>query len=384
MNARTAMLIVLFAIAMPFAFADDELAKIKEQELEEVRERISDLKESMDRAARERDRLTAELQAAEVDIAERRRRLDDLERERAFTEKRRAELDARIAGREAELDAEAGRLGAQLRAAYMGGGQERLKLLLNQEDPATLGRLMRYYQYIGEYRAGNMAAVAEALDELATLRGQVVAEESRLDAIAAERSAELERLDAAQAERRRLLASLDRRIDEEGREVERLAAEEQDLARLIAELTTILSDYPIRSEQPFADHRGNLTWPVAGTIVHDFGEARGGGKLTWNGVVLNAPRGREVRAVYHGRVIFADWLAGLGLLVIVDHGEGYLTLYGYNETILKDAGDWVAPGDAIATVGDSGGQPQSSLYFEIRRNAQPVNPRQWVSRTPGG
>lgn len=384
MNARTAMLIVLFAIAMPFAFADDELAKIKEQELEEVRERISDLKESMDRAARERDRLTAELQAAEIDIAERRRRLDDLERERAFTEKRRAELDARIAGREAELDAEAGRLGAQLRAAYMGGGQERLKLLLNQEDPATLGRLMRYYQYIGEYRAGNMAAVAEALDELATLRGQVVAEESRLDAIAAERSAELERLDAAQAERRRLLASLDRRIDEEGREVERLAAEEQDLARLIAELTTILSDYPIRSEQPFADHRGNLTWPVAGTIVHDFGEARGGGKLTWNGVVLNAPRGREVRAVYHGRVIFADWLAGLGLLVIVDHGEGYLTLYGYNETILKDAGDWVAPGDAIATVGDSGGQPQSSLYFEIRRNAQPVNPRQWVSRTPGG
>jgi septal ring factor EnvC (AmiA/AmiB activator) len=378
------MLIVLVATAMPFAFADEELAKIKEQELEEVRARISDLKESMDRAAGERDRLTAELQAAEVDIAERRRRLDDLERERTFTEKRRAELDARIAEREAELDEETGRLGAQLRAAYMGGGQERLKLLLNQEDPATLGRLMRYYQYIGEYRAGNMAAVTEALDELATLRGQVVAEESRLDAIAAERTAEVERLDAAQAERRRLLASLDRRIDEEGREVERLAAEEQDLARLIAELTSILSDYPIRSEQPFAEHRGNLTWPVAGTIVHDFGEARGGGKLTWNGVVLNAPRGREVRAVYHGRVIFADWLAGLGLLVIVDHGDGYLTLYGYNETILKGAGDWVAPGDAIATVGDSGGQQESSLYFEIRRNAQPVNPRQWISRTPGG
>lgn len=384
MNVRTALLSLIFATAIPFALADEELAKIKEQELEEVRERISELKESMDRAARDRDRLTAELQAAEVDIAERRRRLEDLERERAFTEKRRAELDARIAEREAELTAEAGRLGAQLRAAYMSGGQERLKLLLNQQDPATLGRLMRYYRYIGEYRADSMAAVTEALDELATLRGQVVAEESRLNAIAAERASELERLDAAQAERRRLLASLDRRIDEEGREVERLAAEEQDLARLIAELTSILSDYPIRSEQPFAEHRGNLTWPVAGTIVHDFGESRGGGRLKWNGVVLNAPRGREVRAVYHGRVIFADWLAGLGLLVIVDHGDGYLTLYGYNETILKDAGDWVAPGDAIATVGDSGGQQQASLYFEIRRNAQPVNPRQWVSKRPSG
>ncbi len=384
MNARKTLLLLLLAAAIPAAVADEELAKIKEQELEAVRERISDLKQSMDRAARERDRLTAELQAAEVDIAERRRRLDDLERERAFTEKRRTELEARIDEREAELESESGRLGAQLRAAYMGGGQERIRLLLNQQDPAMLGRLMRYYQYIGEYRADNMATVREALDELATLRGEVVAEESRLSAIAAERSDELERLDAAQAERRRLLASLDRRIDEEGREVERLAAEEQDLARLIAELTSILSDYPIRSEQPFAEHRGNLTWPVAGTIVHDFGESRGGGKLRWNGVVLNAPRGREVRAVYHGRVIFADWLAGLGLLVIVDHGDGYLTLYGYNETILKDAGDWVAPGDAIATVGDSGGQQQSSLYFEIRRNAEPVNPRQWVTRRPGG
>ena len=177
--------------------------------------------------------------------------------------------------------------------------------------------------------------------------------------------------------------SLRRRISEEGREVDRLAAQERDLTRLITELTTILSDYPIASEQPFSEHRGRLTWPVAGTLIHDFGQPRGGG-LKWNGVVLQAARGREVRAVYHGRVAFADWLAGMGLLVIVDHGEGYLTLYGHNETILKNTGDWVAPGDVIATVGDSGGQPQTGLYFELRSGKKPVNPRQWVTRRPGG
>jgi len=123
---------------------------------------------------------------------------------------------------------------------------------------------------------------------------------------------------------------------------------------------------------------------VAGTLLHDFGQPRVGGQVRWKGVVLAAPRGREVRSVYHGRVVFADWLAGLGLLVIIDHGEGFMTLYGYNETLLKDAGDWVAPGDVIATVGDSGGRPQSGLYFELRQGTKPVNPGQWVTRRPGG
>jgi septal ring factor EnvC (AmiA/AmiB activator) len=176
---------------------------------------------------------------------------------------------------------------------------------------------------------------------------------------------------------------LRRKIADEGKEVDRLAAQENDLTRLIAELSSILSDYPITSEEPFSTHKGRLTWPVAGTLLHEFGQPRVGGSVKWNGVVLAAPRGREVRAVYHGRVAFADWLAGMGLLVIVDHGEGYMSLYGYNETILKNTGDWVAPGDVIATVGDSGGQSQSGLYFELRNGTKPENPRRWVTRTPG-
>ncbi len=385
MKLLTLALMLGLLAGTPAAAQDSggELAKIKEQELEEVRQRISKLKQSMDTSAAARDRVTAELQEAEVDIAEQRIRIKELERERAYSAKRKADLDAQLSEREAELEEESNELADQVRAAYISGSQERVKLLLNQRDPATLGRHMAYYKYLSDYRAGNIETVNAAIRELAELRGKVAAEEARLDDLAKARYAELTKLNVAQDKRQGLLAKLQEKIAEEGREVERLAAQEQDLTRLIAELTSILSDYPISSEQPFSQHKGRLTWPVAGRLLHDFGQPRAGGKLKWNGVVLAVPRGREVRSVYHGRVVFADWLAGMGLLVIVDHGESYMTLYGYNETILKNAGDWVAPGDVIATVGDSGGQPQSSLYFELRHGTRHVNPRRWVTRRPG-
>ena len=361
-----------------------EMAKVKEQELAEVRDRISALKESMDDAAEERDRVTAELQELEIAIAERRTRLREIEREQRYVAEKKAKLDAELVERESHLDEESEALAAQVRTAYMSGSQEKIKLLLNQRDPATLGRLMAYYRYLNDYRADNIESVVEQIRELEALRGKIAAEEARLSSLKQDRYDELGRLGASQDQRRELLDTLRQRLADEGREVERLAAQEQDLSRLIAELTSILSDYPITSEQPFGELKGKLTWPVAGRLLHDFGQPRAGGRLKWNGVVLAAPRGREVRAVYHGRVAFADWLGGMGLLVIVDHGDGYLTLYGYNETILKDTGDWVAPGDVIATVGDSGGQAQASLYFELRSGKRAENPRRWGTKTPGG
>jgi septal ring factor EnvC (AmiA/AmiB activator) len=385
MKSMTLCLLALLIAIAPLRAQESggELAKIKERELEQVREQIGRLKESMDKIATDRDRLTAELQEAEVVIAEKRTRLRELERERDYSARRKAELDAVLAEREAELDVESAELAEQVRAAYMSGSQEKIKLLLNQRDPATLGRLMAYYGYLNEYRADNIGAVTEHIRELADLRSQVAAEEARIAELTRARYAELTELNEAQEGRQALLVSLKDRISTESEEVERLAAEEQDLSRLIAELTSILSDYPITSESPFSAHKGALTWPVAGKLVHDFGQPRVGGGMKWNGVVLAAQRGHEVRSVYHGRVVFADWLAGLGLLLIVDHGEGYMTLYGYNETTLKNSGDWVAPGDVIATVGESGGQAQPALYFEIRQGTKPVNPRHWVTKRPG-
>lgn len=381
---KPALFIIFVAVAQ--AAAQDPqtgLAKVKERELEEVRERISELKKSMDHRAVTRDRLTGQLQEAEILISEARIQLKELARRQAYSVRRKADLDAQLLTREAELDDESGELAEQVRAAYMSGSQEKIKLLLNQRNPATLGRLLAYYGYLNEYRAENINTVTTAIRELASLRSQTAAEEARLADLARMRYAELTELSAAQARRQKLLENLRNKLADEGQQVDRLAAQEKDLSRLIAELTSILSDYPISSEEPFADHKGRLTWPVAGTLVHDFGQPRAGGQIKWHGVVLEAPRGSEVRSVYHGRVVFADWLAGLGLLVIVNHGDNYMTLYGYNETILKTTGDWVAPGDVIATVGDSGGQAQAGLYFEVRYGTKPLSPGRWVTRRPG-
>jgi len=376
--------ISLLSAALAAAQApNEELTKVKELELEEVRAQISELKQSMDRRAAERDNITTGLQAAEVQIAEKRINLRELERQRSFSERKKAKLETQLVEREDQLALETEQLAAQIRAVYTNGGQERIKLLLNQQDPAELGRLLTYYKYMSDFRGENIESVTAHISALAELKTAAVDEENRIARLARARSAELAELSEAQKNRKQLLASLNSQIAREGTAIERLAAEEKDLARLIAELTSILSDYPISSEEPFSTLKGRLTWPIAGRLMHDYGQPRAGGSLKWNGVVLAAPRGREVRAVYHGRVVFADWLAGMGLLVIVDHGEGYMSLYGYNETILKITGDWVAPGDAIATVGESGGQSQAGLYFELRKGTRPVNPRQWISRQPG-
>jgi len=373
---------LLLGTPVPAQVPDAGQTKVKELQLEEVRAQISQLKQSMDRRAAERDEITAGLQAAEVLIAEKRINLSELVRQRDFSERKKAKLDAQLVDRQAQLGIESRALADQVRAVYTNGGQERIKLLLNQQDPAELGRLLAYYKYMSDYRGANIEAVTEHIEALSKLRSAAADEKDRIARLARAQSAELAELSAAQLKRKELLASLNARIEREGTMLERLAAEEKDLARLIAELTSILSDYPITSEEPFSTLKGRLTWPIAGTLRHDFGQPRASGELKWNGVVLATPRGREVRAIYHGRVVFADWLAGMGLLVIVDHGEGYMSLYGYNETILKSTGDWVAPGDAIATVGQSGGQPQAGLYFELRKAGRPINPRPWISRQP--
>ena len=358
------------------------MAQIKERELEAVRAQISALKTSMDRRAAERDKVTSELQAAEMTISEKRVNLADIERQRRYSERKKQEIEGQIGEQQGLLGAQRDLLAAQVRSAYMSGRQERTQLLLNQQDPATLGRLLTYYRFFSDFRGKNISDLNAIIANLARLDADAAAETQRLVGLERAQKAELMALDEAQNDREQKLVALKARIAEEGSEVKRLAAQERDLSRLIAELTSILSDFPISSEEQFSSLRGRLTWPVAGRLTNDFGQPRAAGGIKWNGVVLAAPRGREVRAVYHGRVVFADWLAGMGLLVIVDRGEGYMTLYGYNETTLKAVGDWVAPGDVIATIGESGGQAQPALYFELRKGTQPINPRRWFSRMP--
>jgi murein hydrolase activator len=356
----------------------------EERELARVREQIEALTTRIGRDTAARDEQAAALEALDRRLATTTRALAET-RERVDAERRReTELAAETAAADARLAAERAALAEQVRLSYMTGRQEFFKLLLSQESPARLGRMIVYYDYLNRARSARIAAVAVELETLSRLAAETDAVRRELAALEAEQREQLDALEAARAERRARIAELDHSIAAGGTEVERLEAEEERLAKLVVELAELLSGFPDGEGQPFAELRGQLSWPVPGRITADYGRLRGGGSMRWNGVMLEAERGAVVRAVYHGRVAYSDWLPGLGMLVILDHGDGYMSLYGHNDRLLREAGDWVNPGDGIAEVGDSGGRSQPSLYFEIRRDGEPVDPHQWVSADAAG
>lgn len=349
------------------------------QALEAVRAEIAALEQRLSRSRAERERSSRALRESELQVAEASRALEAVRAELAAAEARQGELAAEHAAAERRLDAERAALAAQVRMSYVTGRGELAKVLLSQQDPASLGRMMIYYDYVNRARGERIARVRAELGRLAALRAESEEVGRRLAALEQQRAREAAALEAARDERRAALAALERDIQRGDAEVERLRGEEARLAELVAELTKALAPFPVDSDEPFPRLKGRLAWPVAGRIVEDFGKPRAGG-LMWNGVLLEAERGAPVRAVYHGRVVFADWLAGLGLLIIVDHGDGFMSLYGHNEALLKEPGDWVAPGEPLARVGDSGGRAGPALYFEIRQDGEPVNPHPWIAK----
>jgi septal ring factor EnvC (AmiA/AmiB activator) len=182
--------------------------------------------------------------------------------------------------------------------------------------------------------------------------------------------------------RKQLLATLERKISNQEKNLTELEGSRSRIENLLMSLGELLADIPQgpSDTRPFKQQKGKLPWPASGPFLATYGEPRQQGGLQWNGVLISVKHGTPVRAVSHGRIAFADWLQGFGFIAIIDHGEGYMSLYGHNETLLKQAGDWVNAGDVIATSGDSGGQPMPGVYFEIRSRGKPINPRQWCSR----
>jgi septal ring factor EnvC (AmiA/AmiB activator) len=372
-------LILTLCLATPATAADGPNPAKAEADLKAVRSQIDKVKAEMERDAGRRDKLTRELEETEKTVSGARVELDKIRRERAVHTARRAELAAARRTEESALGERREALAGQIRAASMIGQEEPLKLLLNQRDPAQTGRVLTYYQYFGRARAGQIAAINSHITELATLDEQVAEEEARLAALEDERKGELSRLQTARERRGRALVSLEAESKNRARELEKLKDQQGGLEKLVRELRRALEridKFPTDSKDAFAKLRGKLSWPVMGRLLASYGQTRAGG-VKWDGVLVAGTQGAPVRAVYHGRVIYADWLSGLGLLTIVDHGGGYLSLYGHNERLYKEVGERVTAGDTIATVGDSGGRPTPALYFEIRRAGKPVDPRPW-------
>jgi murein hydrolase activator len=349
-----------------------------ERELREVRERIEALQRSMRRDTDRRDALSGQLRDAEENVRGARARLGDIRKRLAESDASLERLAAERERNEAALGKQREVLAAELRSAYVGGRQEQFKLLLSQDDPATLGRMLVYYSYFGRARAAKIAEIQGIAAELEEAAVAEAAERERLAALEAESRQQLSTVDAARSQRSRALKSMNAQIRNRNDSIAKLKREAAALEKLVADLRRAMSDLPPTGGQAFEKVRGRLNWPVAGKITARFGQSRGGG-LKWNGVMIESARGTPVKALYDGRVAYADWLPGMGLLVIVDHG-GYMSLYAHNEQIYKAVGTRVSGGDAIATVGDTGGRSVPGLYLEIRRGSKAVDPVPWFRR----
>ena len=373
----TALLVLCGApgAAVPAAQPDAD-AKRTQAELQAVKSEIDRMTRQMTEEQVQKDRLSKELRTAEASVGKAREGLDGVRRGRAERAARRAALAGQRRTREADLAQNRGALAGQLRAAYLIGREEPLKLLLNQKDPERAGRMFVYYSYFGRARADQIRDIEADVEAIASLDEQVQAEDARLAELEKQQRAALMELEQAREKRSGVLASLTAESNSHAQNLERLKSQQSGLEKLLRELRRAMEKFPIDNNDAFARLRGKLAWPVGGKLVARFGESRAGG-VKWDGVLVATERGAPVRAVYGGRVIYADWLPGLGLLTIIDHGDGYMSLYGHNERLYKTVGERVIAGDTLGSAGDSGGSNRPELYFEIRKAGKAVDPRPW-------
>jgi murein hydrolase activator len=351
----------------------------KASELKDIRTRIKDVETRIQGARDEAEKLQKELRENEITTAETLTRLHDFE---LSIQNKHAELEELMfekSEHELALGQEKEKLKYQIRAAYQMGRNDYIKLMLNQEDPALVGRALAYYDYHNRARSERIGQVQTTLVNIDQIQTSIVEQTTKLESLKKEHEIKLENFHQYRATRRDIIARLQRDIEEQGIELHTLQENERELGKLFQGLKEekavtieMYEDMPA-----FSSLKGNLRWPAKGKLLKKFGSQKKGGNLKWQGVLIDAETGTSVEAISAGKIVFADWFRNLGLLVIIDHGDGYMSLYGHNQNLLKNTGDWVLAGEKIATVGDSGGQTDTALYFEIRKGAEPLNPSRW-------
>ena len=268
-------------------------------------------------------------------------------------------------------------LAEQLRSAYMMGKQQRIKMLLNQQQPDRMSRVLQYYDYFNQARIDSVKVLDENIQRLEGIEQALKQEQAELVVVIVSQRKQSESLKGDKQQRQQLLQNLAKKIKSSAQTLVELKENEKRLTNLLVSIQQAINDIPVSRQQnkPFKSQKGKLHWPVKGKLWKRFGSARKSGR--YDGVVISAREGSSIRSISHGRVVYADWLRGYGLLIIIDHGANYLSLYAFNESLYKDVGDWVNTGDSIATVGLSGGQSKAGLYFSIRKKGKPVNPTRW-------
>lgn len=367
---------------MPAFAADNDDFERYQKKLEKVQQSIGKVKEHLKSTRYKRGHVVTELQQLESKIS---KNSVELKKTEAKIEK----LNNNVSDMRGELDklqrklkTQRQSLSEQIRAAYAIGRQQQVKMLLNQQDPAEMGRIMVYFDYLNRAREQHITEFLDNIAEKQRLEEELNTTLTKYQETLSTRKKQKNTLLSQRLKRNQLLTRLEQKISNQEKNLSELEGSRNRIEKLLMSLGELLADIPQSPSdtRPFKQQKGKLPWPVSGPFLATYGEPRKQGGLKWNGVLISTAHGTPVRAVSHGRIAFADWLQGYGFITIIDHGEGYMSLYGHNETLIKQAGDWVNSGEVIATSGDSGGQPMPGVYFEIRSRGKPINPRGWCSR----
>ena len=379
-----AAILMLVTLAAPVAAAQDAEQDLDRAEAEsrlgQVLEEIDQLKTALESSRTEQRREQDRLRNLDLRIQQAYSDLRKLQEQKAAQQQ---ELETLLRQRSeylGQLEQRMDQLAEQLRRSYRNSRQSRIQLVLNQDDLGRLGRLLAYYDYYARAQADRIALLRSALTTLEVMQQSIDRQLSQLEQLRVEQQAALDGLGAQREQRQVLLAELASQIGSGASRLQELERNRQDLEALIERLTNVLADIPpdLGNHVGVEKQKGRLLMPVQGPVKHAYGQSRSG-VLNWQGWLIGAKAGTEVAAIAYGRVAFADWLRGYGLLIIVDHGQGYMSLYGYNESLLHDAGAWVEPGDPISIVGTNPGNEQG-LYFELRKNGKAIDPAGWLSR----
>jgi septal ring factor EnvC (AmiA/AmiB activator) len=370
-------------LALTIAWPDSVISALAESPLSDVREHIQSTRKTHEALQAVRDGLNGQLSELELKQAELAKTLGELEAQSRVRERRLGELKAQRGTLQESIRQQQRQLTGQLRSAHIIGHRDWLKLLLNQEDPSRLARVLAYYGYLNQARTNLIqnwqGDLAKARDTEAELAGET----AQLAEVRQHTKQERAALKEATSARRQLLVSWDKELKGQAASLAQLKEDEARLAGLLQSMTAYEhEEHEAVNEPPSVDEppqqlAGTRQCPPAGVIVAKYGSPRMSGR--WDGLLIQGKEGAPVRAVAEGKVVFADWFRGYGLLLIVDHGKEVMTLYAFNQTLYKHKDDSVHAGDLIAAVGVSGGRDKPGLYFGVRRQGQPIDPHIWCS-----
>ena len=369
-DLRTILLAMLLLAGSAHATQQDDLAKL--------RKRIASLQQDFEKTNESKSEAADGLRESDRAISNSNRRLHELAQEQQAAKRELGQLQQRAAALDKELQGQQVMLGRLLYQQYLDGGeQEYLKLLLNNNDPNQVAREFRYYEYIARDRAASLKSLRAGLVKLQTVTDQARQKSDEVAALHAEEQAQHKTLEQDKRARQQMLTKIALQLKQQRREIGRLQHNENRLSQLVEKLAQVVPDTQPASIS-FKSLKGKLMLPVRGKLRNQFGMRRPESTMAWTGWFVRAAANQPVKAVAAGQVVYADWLRGFGNLLIIDHGHGYMSLYGNNETLYKQVGDTLRGGDIIATVGSSGGNEESGLYFELRFEGKPFDPNKWV------